>query len=186
MKKIKFSIIYPGDETSTYTNVKKMTIFLGPGKLFLFTDMKKVNRFLAETNRFINIRLFGLNSGYIKIFKEFRDLWFDLSSTDTRIVRNLFDSIDYEFELLIPRANNQNVLILKKIKSIYLILINVANILKFKASKMNTMHTFHIIDISINNFDSEIQSIDDYGLDSELRHLGPVGLRNPNGIYTDE
>lgn len=76
MKKIKIQNYSEPRPESHYTRDKKYWVWLGNGAKRSFTNRKHAEAFLAQTNRFLNEKVFELNRLYAEIFAEYRRIWF--------------------------------------------------------------------------------------------------------------
>jgi len=65
---------YPGK--TNYIKFNMYYVFLGNDVKNYFTNLKDAKQFLADTNRFMNLKLFEFNQVYISIFNEYQQNWF--------------------------------------------------------------------------------------------------------------
>lgn len=76
MKKIELKHITQPDKESHYIKQRMYCLFLGNGHREYFTNYKDAKKYLADTNRFLNIKLHQSNFYYSYIFTEYRNIWF--------------------------------------------------------------------------------------------------------------
>lgn len=97
MKKINLTYIRLPDKHSWLSEQKTYSVYLGNEVKASFPSEKKVKKFLADTNRFLNLQLHELNQIYIQLFAEYRRLWFKLDENDfedrLRDVSKLFKKV---------------------------------------------------------------------------------------------
>ena len=143
MKKIKLDKINLADKSSSLIlNNKFHSISLGNGITNYYSNVRDLRKFLANTNSFLNSELVELNTIYIGLFSEYRNLWFyqlskDLINEET--FRKEFYSLMKNFDLIILRSNweNGNQFVFKWMFSICDSLHNVAEILERVCIRQN-------------------------------------------------
>ena len=87
MKQIKIQEINLPDKSSHYIKDKMYNILLGNDHREYFGSEKLAEKFLAETNRFLNIKLHEANYLYYTLFAEFRKCWFFFTANDPQIAK---------------------------------------------------------------------------------------------------
>jgi hypothetical protein len=116
MKKIKIKNLHDGDKSSHYTERKKHTVFLGNNVTVYFSDRKKAEAFLVETNKFLNLKLFELNALYIDLFIEYRKAWFyffniydrNMHVNGSNLVIREIETIEKKMTLMVARSHFGN------------------------------------------------------------------------------
>jgi len=111
MKKIKIEKYDEPRVGSIYTRDKYYWVWLGNGSKHRFSNRKHAEAFLAQTNRFLNERVFELNRLYVEVFAEYRRLWFyfDKSATlDNERIEGLLEFTNKKFNILIDRSGGEN------------------------------------------------------------------------------
>jgi hypothetical protein len=83
MKKINLTFTSLPDKSSWLSSQKTYSVYLGNEITTSFTSEKKVKKFLADTNRFLNLQMNELNQIYIQFFAEYRRLWFIIDFEDS-------------------------------------------------------------------------------------------------------
>jgi len=90
MKKINLTYIILPDKHSWLSSNRTYGVYLGNEIRASFSSEKKVKKFLAETNRFLNAQMQELNQVYIQLFAEYRQLWFVI---DLDFEKNIEESL---------------------------------------------------------------------------------------------
>lgn len=108
MKKIKLVNIIQADKSAVYIKYKSHSVALGNGVTVYFSDYKGALSFLAETNNFLNQKLFEVNQVYADLFVEYRRAWFYAGSELDLSLFGTLESIEKQFSLMISRAHFQN------------------------------------------------------------------------------
>ncbi|MFW5804033.1 MAG: hypothetical protein ACOCWG_02260 [bacterium] len=118
MKKINLNKIHYPEKQSHYVKMKMYAIAIGNGHREYFTNIKDAKKYLAELNRFLNMRLHELNNLYFLSFGEYRRSWFVFGSDDPNMIDHFqkmennikakFDSIDFSFKYCVERSHWQN------------------------------------------------------------------------------
>jgi hypothetical protein len=117
MKKIQINKIVRKDSQSIFTKQKKMHgVFLGNNVMAYFRDHKEAAAFLTATNRFLNIKLYELNTLYCDIFVEYRKAWFYFFNiADSRMqsigVTGVFrelEIIEHKITFMVARGGYEN------------------------------------------------------------------------------
>ena len=75
MKRIKINKLAKGDKNSNITREKLHSIFLGNGLTCYFSNIKKAQKFMADTNRMLNNNAQLLNKLYIETWTAQRMLY---------------------------------------------------------------------------------------------------------------
>ena len=76
MIKIHISDYNLPDKQSLISRQRKHRVWLQSGSTFLFSNIKAVKKFLTDTNRFLNQKLFQINDIYLEVFSIYRSTWF--------------------------------------------------------------------------------------------------------------
>lgn len=128
MKKIKLRNITLPAPLAPYTEQTLYRVYLGNGYVCKSPALREAKRFLAETNRFLNVQMHELNLIYCDVFRQYRRNWFyfshafagaELISSD-RDCREAMRDTERIFDLLIERSHhiNGNFLVFAFFKSI--------------------------------------------------------------------
>jgi hypothetical protein len=84
-------------------------IGLGNGTIHHFTNAKAANKFLSDTNKFLNDQLFTLNQIVIEIYPHIRTLWMlnDKYQFD-RTASQFLDNIEHHLKQTVLRSSSKN------------------------------------------------------------------------------
>ena len=74
MKTLQLNNYKDPDKSSIFIKDSKFTVWLNWDLSFSFSDKKKLNNFIADLNRFLNLQLIDINSIYCNTFLIYRDL----------------------------------------------------------------------------------------------------------------
>jgi len=131
MKKINLTYIRLPDKTSYMTWQKTYSILLGNEIKVSFSSEKKAKKFIADTNRFLNLQLQELNQVYIQLFAEYRRLWFIIDFEEN--IEDSFHDINKYFKKLTKHGHSEN-------SNIYVFLdfIRISNEIKTVTEKLIT------------------------------------------------
>jgi hypothetical protein len=77
---------HPGK--TNYIKFNMYSVFLGNDSKNYFSNIKDAKQFLAETNRFLNLKLHEFNQVYINILAEYQRNWFYFDNENSRSVKN--------------------------------------------------------------------------------------------------
>lgn len=110
MKKITLKTIYKADKTSIRTNARKHSICIKAGTTISFTDHRKAEAFLVQTNDFLNFKLFELNELYIELNTQYRRNWFyfEFNIQDERSCFGSFMQTEKYMNLMVDRGHYEN------------------------------------------------------------------------------
>lgn len=111
MKRIKIDKVQAPDPKPVYVWQTKYRVALGNGVRKQFTSRKLALAFLADTNRFLNLKLHEANLFYGEVFTEYRNNWFYFGENADRSeikCENLLQQIREPFKLLVTRSNWMN------------------------------------------------------------------------------
>ena len=111
MKKVRIEQLNEPKIRSIFLKDKFYWVWLGNGTKHRFTNRKHAEAFLAQTNRFLNERVFELNRLYVEIFAEYRRLWFyfdNHSVVSNEKIENLLEWTNKKFNILIERSSGVN------------------------------------------------------------------------------
>jgi len=113
MKKIALNHLLPADKSSIYIKSKSYQLYLGNGHKVRFRNETKAKAFLVEVNESLNFCLLRINKVYKDLFCHYRDVWFYLDNgkkavAEDVMIRNMFDAIDKNFELMVTRSHFEN------------------------------------------------------------------------------
>ena len=106
MKKINLSHIRIPDKKHFLSAQRTYGIFLGNEINISFPSEKKARKFLADTNRFLNIQLQELNQVYIQLFAEYRRLWFIIDFESN--IEDAFHDITKFFKKIVSHGTGEN------------------------------------------------------------------------------
>ncbi|MBN2814827.1 MAG: hypothetical protein JXQ80_12170 [Bacteroidales bacterium] len=117
MRQIKISEINLPGKTN-YIKFNMYSVFLGNESRNYFSNRKDAKQFLANTNRFLNIKLHEFNHVYTGVLSEYQRNWFyfdsqnghankQLSKSETTITDN-FHSITKAMMTIVTRSSNPN------------------------------------------------------------------------------
>lgn len=84
MKKISINSLTRSTKSSIYTKEKKHSVALGNGKVFHINNIINAKQFLAETNRFLNLKLHEINDLYIDLNTHANSMWFSMDDRQDR------------------------------------------------------------------------------------------------------
>jgi hypothetical protein len=88
MRQIKISAVgYPGK--THYIKFNMYSVFLGNESKNYFSNLKDAKQFVADTNRFLNLKLHEFNQVYISILSEYQRNWFYFDSQNGKANKNL-------------------------------------------------------------------------------------------------
>lgn len=109
MKLIKVSHIKEANKDSHYTREKLNEVCLGNGLKCYFSNIKKATKFLAETNRTLNIIAQELNRIYIELWSEQRKIFLTYHKLFVRSkVREYPVLIERSLDLMCTRSTWRN------------------------------------------------------------------------------
>lgn len=108
MKRIKIIHYTSPDFTSIIVKQQSYHVFLWNSKTFYFQNKKDCLKFLAESNEFLNLKLFELNLILNNCYQQYRNSWFYLSASDCRKINNMFTGVDEMLELVHQRSHYIN------------------------------------------------------------------------------
>jgi len=91
MRQIKIcAISYP--KKSDYIKFNMYSVFLGNETRNYFSNLKDAKQFVADTNRFLNLKLHEFNQVYISILSEYQRNWFYFDSYNSKSNKDLMIS----------------------------------------------------------------------------------------------
>jgi hypothetical protein len=117
MRQIKIQAInFPGK--TDYIKFNMYSVSLGNDSRTYFSNLKDAKLFVADTNRFLNLKLHEFNQVFISIFSEYQRNWFyfdskngkankNLSLSEGKITENL-QSITKAMNFMVTRSGSPN------------------------------------------------------------------------------
>lgn len=118
MKNVTIKKYRKPDATSALAADHFYSVHLGNGTTKLFGSKRECLAFLAETNRFLNLKLHECNYIFCDVFAEYRQNWFYFEHNKPSMSENLthaerkcelaIDSIKQAFDMLVTRGNWEN------------------------------------------------------------------------------
>lgn len=111
MRKIKINKIGLPVVKSHYIKNNMYSVHLGNGSRTFFSNLKDAKKFIADTNRFLNLKCHELNYLYINIRGEYQKNWFYFDNEFEQQERNIleyFKGIDNAFIMCIERSHHTN------------------------------------------------------------------------------
>ena len=105
MKTLQFTNYNQPNDNSIHTKDKLFSVWLYWDVIFYFSDKKKMNNFLADLNKFLNIQIVDISTFYCNTFLIYRELWFFADATDSNISLHHFISIEKQFNLIYKQSN---------------------------------------------------------------------------------
>jgi len=170
MKKIKIKNVVRADKSAIHTKLRKHSVYLGNGVTRYFADRKKADRFLSETNRFLNEKIFEVNMLYVDVFSEYRRVWFVIMGKRDELCAESMvaqlHQVERTFNLMINRAGftNGNHFVFKYFIDILNILTSICeSIAGIYRSKKNYPDAHHIAVIE-KRIDGVRKQIEGYAL----------------------
>lgn len=110
MKLIKINHVTQANKRSVYKREKLNKICLGNGLNCYFSDYKKLMKFLAETNKMLNLAAQELNRIYIEIWTEQRKVYLTYHMVFSRSMKlkDCYNQTERNFNLLCTRSDWTN------------------------------------------------------------------------------
>ena len=175
MKTLQLNNYRDPDKSSIFIKDSKFTVWLNWDLSFSFSDKKKLNNFIADLNRFLNLQLIDINSIYCNTFLIYRDLWFFDDNTDTNVKLNDFISVEKQFFMIYKQANitARNYYVFKNIIDLCQELIKILNQLREICTQKKISITLQKIDANIYSLNRIKIDLLNYNQDKK-----PISLEN--------
>jgi hypothetical protein len=170
MKKIKLRMIVPADRSAVLIKNRKHCVYLGNGVSRYFTDKKQAERFLAETNRFLNEKIFEINQLYIDMFGEYRRAWFSFSGqrNEAMIQMNMvahLNQIERTMDLIISRCGftNGNHFVFKHLTDVLKIMGSLCRQIADLRHAKKQYSESHQVKVIVRRIEVAVKDVEEYG-----------------------
>lgn len=172
MKKIHLKEFHYGEKSRLITKLRLHSVGLGNGLTFRFSSIRDLRAFLAETSRFLNIKVYELNEIFIEVLSNYRRAWFYLNPQEDQKIKNSIQGIERAFNSIISRHKDYYVFL--DFSNICRLLIEILIILISIKKKRNNHLDTHLLHTVISRITFIEGKIKGYGQGSKYLDPSPL------------